>query len=50
VKGIELFQGERAKGGPQVRLKDKDYRIYEIQNEAVKSQYKHGFHLWEHEN
>lgn len=32
IKGLELFQGDKIKGGPQIRLREKDYRIQEIQN------------------
>jgi hypothetical protein len=27
IKGIELFQGDKTKGPPQIRLKDKEYKI-----------------------
>jgi hypothetical protein len=50
IKGIELFQGDRTKGGLQIRLRDKEYKIYEVQNEEVKSQYRENYYLWEHEN
>jgi hypothetical protein len=46
IRGLELYQGEKVRGGPQIRLKDKEYKICEIQNEAVKSQYKHEYYRW----
>ena len=50
VKGLELFQGDKSKGPPQIRLKEKDYRIQEIQNESITAQYKPVYFRWEHEN
>jgi hypothetical protein len=29
---VELFHGEKVKCAPQIRLKDKEYKIHEIQN------------------
>lgn len=50
VKGMELFHGDKTKGPPQIRLKDKEYKISEILNESMKGQYKHSYYKWEHES
>lgn len=28
IRGLELFHGERTKCGPQIRLRDKEYKIH----------------------
>ena len=50
IKGLQLFQGDKTKGGPQIRLRQKEYKIQQIQNEVIKSQYRDNYYRWQHEN
>lgn len=50
MKGLELFQGDKIKGGPQIRLKEKEYKIQQIQNQIIKAKYLHSYYRWQHEN
>ncbi len=47
IKGIELIKSKLL--SPQIRLKDKEYKIHEIANEEITSQYAKEFFHWDHD-
>lgn len=47
IKGIELIKSKL--NSPQIRLKDKEYKIHEIANEDITSQYAKEYFHWDHD-
>ena len=47
IKGLETFQTEKMQF-PQIRLKDKDFKIMEVQQPNMTEQYAKSYFHWDH--